>query len=120
MDANKRKFHKLTPTPDTKLGIYEEALAYVFSDNDLKNIAITGSYSSGKSSMLEAYKNKWKEKKFIHISLTHFETATNLSTGTDGDEETPNADTRSKTVDESELEGKIINQLIHFTLVLCK
>ena len=64
MDANIRKFHKLTPTRDKELGIYQEALTYVFSDNDLKNIAITGSYSSGKSSMLEAYKNKWKEKKF--------------------------------------------------------
>ncbi len=47
-------FEKLTPIADSDLGIYEEALDYVFQSNnkDVRNIALTGAYGAGKSSVL--------------------------------------------------------------------
>ena len=105
-DTTKYKFHKLTPVRDTKLNVYEDTLDYVFRDNDLKNVAITGPYSSGKSSMLETYKDAHKDKRFVHISLAHFETATNTAAETDD---------KGQAFDTNiiEVEGKILNQLIH-------
>lgn len=106
MGINKYKFHKLSPTRDVELNVYADALDYVFRENDLKNIAITGPYCSGKSSMLETYKAKHKEKSFIHISLAHFETATNISNNSDDINLIYEADIKT-------IEGKILNQLIH-------
>ena len=34
------------------LDVYEEAIDYVFNNPDVKNVAISGAYSAGKSSVL--------------------------------------------------------------------
>lgn len=108
MDTTKYKFHKLTPIRDAQLNVYADALDYVFRDDDLKNIAITGPYSSGKSSMLETYKHAHKDKRFIHISLAHFETARSTPLVNENDEKNQVFEADIKAV-----EGKILNQLIH-------
>lgn len=120
MNTTKYKFHKLTPVKDTELKIYADSLDYVFDDDDLKNIAITGPYSSGKSSMIETYKAENKERKFIHISLAHFETATDTSTDpSDNEAESGERETKGNILNQKsetdikEVEGKILNQLIH-------
>ena len=94
------KFQKLTPTDNVDLTGYREAFEFIFTNNDIRNVAISGAYSSGKSSLLETYKKFNKEKKFVHISLAHFED-TNKKQNNDG-----NTDT------ETIIEGKILNQLI--------
>ncbi|HJI35319.1 MAG: hypothetical protein V8R58_04040 [Faecalibacillus faecis] len=93
--AQSNKFEDLTPSYDVDLGLYKEALDEAFNNKKVKNIAITGSYGSGKSSLIETYK---KEKKLnvMHISLSHFE----------GD----NSIDPDKII--NVLEGKIINQLV--------
>ena len=93
---NKIHFEKLTPNKDIDLNTYEEALDFIFEDDEIKNIAITGSYSAGKSSVIESYKFKNKDKKFLHISLANFE-----------------SDNQKKDNKESVLEGKILNQLLY-------
>lgn len=104
-DSNNYKFQKLTPTGNADIKVYREALDFVFDKlNGLRNIAITGPYSAGKSSVIETYKKEKSNHKFLHISLAHFE-KTNVVK--DGNEEDGN------TIKDSELEGKIINQLIH-------
>ena len=72
------KFEDLAPSHDVELGLYKEALDEAFENKKVKNIAITGSYGSGKSSLIETYK---KEKKLnvIHISLSHFERDIDIS-----------------------------------------
>lgn len=93
-------FESLTPYADSDLGIYESALDYVFKHPEIKNVALSGSYGAGKSSVLASYEKKQgKEKNYLHISLAHF---------TDESEATSNDQ-----VKESVLEGKILNQLIH-------
>lgn len=116
MAEDKYLFQKLTPVNDADISVYEEAIDYAFKNADVTNIAISGAYSAGKSSILESYKEKHDKYKFVHISLAHFNSADS------GDKE----DIREKDktsnqgkgkekveVNESVLEGKILNQLIH-------
>lgn len=96
------KFQKLTPCDEVEMGIYEKAMEYVFANDDIRNIAISGTYGAGKSSMIETYKKVFPEKKFMHISLAHFDSEIN---------EDITKDIKYNQV--STLEGKIINEIIH-------
>ena len=101
MGSDKYNFQKLTPVSNVDISVYEDAIDFVFGNVDVKNVAISGAYSAGKSSILESYKSKHLEKRFLHISLAHFR-----------DHEQENAEDEEM-VKESILEGKILNQLIH-------
>lgn len=102
------KFQKLTPTHDVDLSGYKEALDYVFSEDDIKNIAVSGAYSSGKSSVIESYEKKHGDKRFIHLSLAHFQP---FNGNTEENDTEVLKEQNSKNV-ESIIEGKILNQLI--------
>lgn len=100
--TTENKFQSLTPSDTIDLHHYQEAVDYVFSSNDIRNIALTGSYGSGKSSVIRSYEKTHKERSFIHISLARFE-----EQGQPAD--SPADYTKTVNV----LEGKIINQLLH-------
>lgn len=93
-------FEKLTPITDSDISVYESAIDFVFENNDVKNIALSGAYGAGKSSVLASYKSSHPDTKFLHISLAHFQ----------DDQNNASSDAPIK---ESILEGKILNQLIH-------
>ncbi|MBQ8292584.1 MAG: hypothetical protein IJX78_02105 [Bacilli bacterium] len=103
--SKKYQFEKLTLKDDLNIDVYEEALDYVFESDDIRNVAISGAYGAGKSSVLASYKKKHPDKKYIHISLAHFNSEKKIK----DDEE----DKGEEGVSESVLEGKILNQLIH-------
>ena len=42
MAARKYRFERLTPIDNMDLNVYEEAIDYVFSNSDVKNVAISG------------------------------------------------------------------------------
>ena len=109
MNVYDNKFHKMTPIRNADLGIYCDALDFVFLNDDLRNIAISGAYSAGKSSVLESYKVKHKEKRFLHISLAHFEDTSKEPTS----QLKRQNDLKQDEIKESVIEGKILNQLIH-------
>ncbi|MGB3160883.1 MAG: hypothetical protein WBA84_06505 [Carnobacterium sp.] len=96
MVNKKAFFQKLTPSDDIDIKGYEEAFEFIFANPDIKNIAISGPYSSGKSSVLASYKKENTELNFIHVSLAQYQSA--------------DPETNTK---EPILEGKILNQLIH-------
>ncbi len=100
MDMAESRFHfeRLTPIDNMDLDVYEDAIDYVFDNPDVKNVAVSGAYSAGKSSVLASYKKKHRDLRFLHISLAHFKS--------------PDQDDEPE-VKESVLEGKILNQLIH-------
>ncbi|MGC6589677.1 hypothetical protein ACPV3A_32675 [Paenibacillus sp. Dod16] len=106
---NKYNFQKLTPVKNVDMKIYEEALDFVFTEDDLKNIAITGAYSAGKSSIIETYKDSNPNKSFLNISLAHFESIES-ATLQHNEENQQKSDSSFK---DTTLEGKILNQLIH-------
>lgn len=97
-------FQKLTPTDKVDLLVYEDAFKYIFENDDIKNVAISGPYSAGKSSLLESYKKNCKDKKFLHISLAHFRVEPEKEKSIEENGEDKNI--------EAVLEGKILNQLI--------
>ncbi|WP_460323258.1 YobI family P-loop NTPase [Paenibacillus sp. YSY-4.3] len=104
MKPNSYKFQKLTPIKNADLKIYGEALDFVFQEEGLRNVAITGPYGAGKSSVLESYEYAHPDKRFLHISLAHFESV-NIELKNDEDIE--------NSTNDAVLEGKILNQLIH-------
>lgn len=95
---NKYNFQKLTPDSDVDLELYEDAIDFIFDNPDVQNVAISGAYGAGKSSLIESYKKKHSNSRFVHISLAHFK-----QSDTEEDDG----------IKESVLEGKILNQLIH-------
>ena len=70
MAENKYHFERLTPIDNMNLDVYEEAIDYVFNNPDVKNVAISGAYSAGKSSVLASYKRRHDDLRFLHI-LSH-------------------------------------------------
>ena len=74
-DANdKSKYVSLAPRDDKRKEYeeYHNALDFAMKDKGIRNIAITGSYGTGKSSVIDSYFNNHKEIKCIRISLAYF------------------------------------------------
>lgn len=67
-------FEDLTPSTDIdENGKYAEAISWGLENDDVKNIALTGPYGSGKSSLLKTYEKKYEDTyQFLHISLATF------------------------------------------------
>lgn len=125
MSAN-NNLRPLTPEKSLNanlLGKYREALNYALDDQDIHNIALSGSYGSGKSSILGSYENISPEKRFIHITLAHFDQpyAEVDTKGIDANEAAKQCsdDQKEKKLDDKRdrianiLEGKILNQVLH-------
>lgn len=88
-------YKKLSPTNQVVIDAYKDALEFAFDekDEDIKNIAITGGYGVGKSSVIRTYlKEQHKEKETAFIELMPFAN-------------------ENQSIDENEIERKIINQL---------
>lgn len=94
------KFQKLTPVKDANISIYKDALDFVFEDSDIKNVAISGAYGAGKSSVIETYKQTHSRLNFLHVSLAYFDPTNSF-------------EKEQQSINENILEGKILNQLIH-------
>ena len=103
MKDNNYKFQKLTPLKNADISVYEDAIDFVFDNPDVKNVAISGAYGSGKSSVLETYEARHSGKSFLHLSLAHFRPGENH----------PAEKNDQMSTTETVLEGKILNQLIH-------
>ena len=107
----------------TEMGEYYDALDYVLKNRDIHNIALSGSYGSGKSSILGSYENRHHEKKFIHITLARFDQpyadAYTKVTDANADGKDDGGYQAGKKFDDERdrlvniLEGKILNQVLH-------
>ena len=97
------KFRALTSNKDVEIKpITLAALKFAIDNNsEVTNVAITGNYGAGKSSVVESFERKRKDKRFIHISLGQYdEIKSSEKNGLDKREI-------------NTIEGKIINQLLH-------
>lgn len=122
--TQKISFEDLTPNTDVDISNYKAALDHAFLDSDLRNIAITGPYGAGKSSILQTYlkQDGSLKNKFIRISLSHLQPTRNGTPIADSklkkdapevNADEPHEDTHDVTQIEQMLEGKILNQMIH-------
>lgn len=125
----KNKFNALTSEVlDENNKIYTEALDYAFGNNDIKNIAITGIYGAGKSTVWNTYVNKSKLNNVITVSLGKYEnyikdddniqkeaSETKLNNSVDDGSEGLCCDESKKAGcidDENRVERQIINQIL--------
>lgn len=116
-------FEDLTPACDVDISNYKQALDQAFSEPSLKNIAITGPYGAGKSSVLESYLQsqmaieKNYKVKCLRISLSHLQPtkAGNPLCGGEALAGTCKGTEVAGSAYQMEqlLEGKIINQIVH-------
>ncbi|WP_110877665.1 hypothetical protein [Franconibacter helveticus] len=74
-DLPESKYTSLTPKKikDTEGNTYFKALRYALSQKDVRNIAVTGAYGAGKSTVLHSYMSTYEEERFISVSLAGFD-----------------------------------------------
>lgn len=66
-------YYDLTPTSDCdKDLIYNNAIESAFENKNIRNVALSGSYGSGKSSILKSFISRHPEYKILNISLASF------------------------------------------------
>ena len=72
-DKKSLNFQFLTPSKNAeKIGIYLDSLNEALNNDDVKNIAISGSYGAGKSSFIKTFENKNPQYNFLDVSLATF------------------------------------------------
>ena len=95
------KYHSLTPINSAdNCEVYMDALQEALQNPDIKNIAVTGPYGSGKSSVIRTFFDRYNgELKLKHLTIT-------LATFTPEKGATPN-------VDRCAIESSILEQLFY-------
>lgn len=100
------KFNALTPEVlKENKQIYTEALDYAFSNDDIKNIAITGIYGAGKSTVWNTYVHQKGLSNVITVSLGKYKN--NIS---DDDSLKEVSVTELANSETDGIEGKLINE----------
>ena len=117
---------------DKNKGIYKKALDFAFDNKDIKNIAITGIYGAGKSTVWNTYVKETKKENIITVSLGKYEDniqeikiksednedKDNNSETKEKDSEAKNKDTEYDKIgedildNENRVERQIINQIL--------
>ncbi len=68
------KFHQQYLIPAEKEdNVYSQLLWEAICDKDVQNIAVTGPYGSGKSSVISAFQKRHPEYKYLNLSLANFQ-----------------------------------------------
>lgn len=92
------KFVDLAPTDQAdKTGVYSEALLFATDSPKISNIALTGPYGSGKSSIIQSFLKKY-QRHHLHISLAAF---------------VPEAEADGGKVSRQEIERSILQQMLY-------
>ena len=92
------KFVDLAPTDDAdKAGVYSEAILFATNNEKVFNIALTGPYGSGKSSIIQSFLKKY-QRPALHISLAAF---------------VPEANSGGGKVSRQEIERSILQQMLY-------
>lgn len=110
-------YHSLSPISDVeKHKDYCDALEWAISNRkkkDIKNIALTGIYGSGKSSILKTFQetSENKDLQFLKISLATFKEEKDNNDKEDGDSKVINNDDGLETIDNGNKSLSKIDQL---------
>lgn len=100
------KYVDLAPTDEAdKSGIYSEAILFATNNPKVSNIALTGPYGSGKSSIIRSFLKKY-QRPALNISLASFLPETKSETDSEGGSEGEN-------VSRQEIERSILQQMLY-------
>lgn len=92
------KFVDLAPTDEAdKANVYSEAILFAINSAKVFNIALTGPYGSGKSSIIQSFLKKYR-RSALHISLATF---------------IPDAASGKEQVPRQEIERSILQQMLY-------
>jgi len=73
-NSNPDSYEDLTPSDNLELDpTYEGTLLWALRKSPIQNIALTGRYGSGKSSILRTFERRHKEYTYLNISLATFD-----------------------------------------------
>lgn len=115
IETKETTFNSLTPDIlEENKQVYTDALNYAFSNDDIRNIAITGVYGAGKSTVWNTYKNnKLKESNFNLFRINPFKNVITVVLGKYSDKlDKNNSEPLSKNELDSRVETQIINQIL--------
>ncbi|WP_050747990.1 hypothetical protein [Peptoniphilus sp. oral taxon 386] len=121
MENEKNKFNALTSEVlNENKQIYTEALDYALGNSDIKNIAITGIYGAGKSTVWKTYEKERKLKNIITVSLGKYKDDISLDNEDELEEKSKDNNRKvveisSPNTDKNEnnrIERQIINQIL--------
>lgn len=102
------KFNSLTPNVlEDNEPIYNDAINYALNNDDIKNIAITGIYGAGKSTVWKTYVNNNNLSNIINVSLGKYEDLCNSASKTDSN----NNENISDNQYHNRMERQLINQI---------
>ncbi|MDX5396001.1 MAG: hypothetical protein LPK21_07355, partial [Hymenobacteraceae bacterium] len=83
-NPNQTKYEDLTPVVNAdEDGTYSNAILWALKNRNITNIAITGPYGSGKSSILKSFECNNKQFYFLNISLASFDETQEKQRNTD-------------------------------------
>lgn len=106
------KYVDLAPTDDAdKSGVYAEAIRYATNNPKVLNIALTGPYGSGKSSIIQSFLKKYKKPSLL-ISLAAFVPEIDSK---HKKESNPEAKSTKTEVSRHEIERSILQQMLYGT-----
>lgn len=92
------RYVDLAPTSNADpKGIYSTALAFAMANDKVLNIALTGPYGSGKSSIINTYLKRY-EGNYLRISLASF---------------LPDSEDNRREIDPQEIERSILQQMLY-------
>lgn len=88
---------------------FSEALNYALGNEEIHNIAITGSYGSGKSSLISSYIKRQEnfDKKFLQISLASFTLEKNAEKNIDSSKNNEDVFNEAQEEEDSDTEDEI-------------
>ena len=100
------KFNSLSPTKLATINpIYKKALDFAFSNDDIKNIAITGIYGAGKSTVWNNYVDQAKIDNIITVSLGMYK-------NTDKKSNNNKSNNNNEVFEVNRIERQLINQIL--------
>jgi hypothetical protein len=92
------------PEDLAKIQPYLDALKKTINDRDITNIALTGGYGSGKSTIIKTFQSLHGEYKYLNLSLASFKDVNEEAAGADGE--------KGKNL-ERQLEVSILQQIFY-------
>lgn len=109
VDNETYKFKNLLPLNLSEINnVYRKGLDYALEDKSIKNIAITGIYGSGKSTVRESYKNISGLGNVITVSLGDYQFDNTYEENIYSENET---NTKDLSAQENSIERQLINQI---------
>ncbi len=115
-EANAVGYEALTPTEleSDKASGYIDVLNYAFTHPDIRNIAVTGPYGAGKSSVLKTWcKSKEETLRVLTVSLADFDMQKSANSDVESEDGKALENEKNSATTEKSIEYSILQQILY-------